>query len=241
MRTSNPALKAFTKREGSYASKPMTLMGAINKSFLLLFILITAAGAAWYYSAQGQDVTAIMIGGAIGGFIVALIVSFVPKTAPVLAPVYAVLEGMFVGGISAYYASLYEGIVMQAVLLTASVFLALLLAYRSRLIKVTRNFRLGVIAATGGIMIMYLLSFVLSFFGVTVPFLHDASPIGILISVAIVIVAALNLVLDFDFIENGSKAGLPKHMEWYAGFALLVTLVWLYLEILRLLAKLRRN
>ncbi|MGP1907054.1 Bax inhibitor-1/YccA family protein [Metabacillus sp. JX24] len=241
MRTSNPALKAFAKREGSYSSQPMTLMGAINKSFLLLFILITAAGAAWYYSAQGQDVSAIMIGGAIGGFVIALIVSFVPKTAPVLAPVYAVLEGMFVGGISAYYASLYEGIVMQAVLLTASVFLALLLAYRFRLIKVTRNFRLGVFAATFGILIMYLLSFILGFFGVAIPFLHDASPVGILISVAIVIVASLNLVLDFDFIENGSNAGLPKYMEWYAGFALLVTLVWLYLEILRLLAKLRRN
>ncbi|MTH54325.1 hypothetical protein GKZ89_13015 [Bacillus mangrovi] len=238
MRTANPTMKSLEKNIGYAGGKRMTLMGAVHKSFLLLFILVISAGATWYYAAQGDDVTPMMLIGAIGGLIFALITSFVPKASPVTAPVYAVLEGMFVGGISAYYASLYDGIVMQAVLITMGIFLGLLLVYRSGLIKVTQNFRIGVAAATLGVFMVYLISFVLGFFGLTVPFLHDSSIIGIIISLVIIVIAALNLVLDFDFIEYGAAHGLPKHMEWYAGFALLVTLVWLYLEILRLLSKL---
>jgi len=146
---------------------------------------------------------------------------------------------MFLGALSASYESLYNGITLQAALLTMAVFVALLMAYKTRLIKATENFKLGVVAATGGIMIMYLLSFVLGLFGITVPYLHENSLIGIGISVVIVIVAALNLVLDFDFIEGGAEQGAPKYMEWYGAFGLMVTLVWLYIEILRLLSKLR--
>jgi uncharacterized YccA/Bax inhibitor family protein len=157
------------------------------------------------------------------------------------APLYAVLEGLFLGGISALYELKFQGIVIQAVALTFGTLAALLLAYKSRLIKVTENFKLGVVAATGGIALVYLISIGLGFFGIRMPYLHDSGPIGIGISVFIVIVAALNLVLDFDFIEQGAAQGAPKYMEWYAAFGLLVTLIWLYLEILRLLAKVRRR
>ncbi|AZB42496.1 Bax inhibitor-1/YccA family protein [Bacillus sp. FJAT-42376] len=237
MRTANPTMKSFEKEIGYSGGRRMTLMGAVHKSFLLLFILVVSAGATWYYAAQGDNVAPMMMIGAIGGLIFALITSFAPKASPITAPIYAVLEGMFVGGISAYYSSLYEGIVMQAVLITMGVFLGLLLIYRSGLIKVTQNFRLGVAAATLGVFMVYLISFVLGLFGIAVPFLHESNTIGIIISLVIIVIAALNLVLDFDFIEHGAARGLPKHMEWYAGFALLVTLVWLYLEILRLLSK----
>ncbi|MGD6817454.1 Bax inhibitor-1/YccA family protein [Metabacillus sp. 84] len=237
MRTANPVMKSFEKQFGYTGGKRMTLMGTVHKSFLLLFILVVSAGATWAYAAQGDNVAPMMITGAIGGLIFALITSFAPKASPITAPVYAVLEGMFVGGISAYYSSIYEGIVMQAVLITMGIFLGLLLVYRSGLIQVTRNFRLGVAAATMGVFMVYLISFVLSFFGIAVPFLHESNMIGIIISLVIIVIAALNLVLDFDFIEHGAASGLPKHMEWYGGFALLVTLVWLYLEILRLLSK----
>ena len=149
------------------------------------------------------------------------------------------LEGLLLGGISSLYNQRFQGLPLQAVALTFGVFMALLIVYRTGLIRATENFRLGVVAATGGIAIMYLLSFVLGFFGVRMNFLHDSSPLSIGISLVIVVVAALNLVLDFDFIERGVENRAPKFMEWYAAFGLLVTLVWLYLEILRLLSKLQ--
>jgi uncharacterized YccA/Bax inhibitor family protein len=155
--------------------------------------------------------------------------------------VYAALEGLALGGISALFEARYPGISVQAVMLTFGVFAALLFAYTSRLIRPSENFKLGVVAATGGIALVYLVSIGLSFFGITIPFLHDSGPIGILVSVVIVVIAALNLVLDFDFIETGVARGAPRYMEWYAAFGLLVTLVWLYLEMLRLLSKLRRR
>ncbi|HEY4391973.1 MAG TPA: Bax inhibitor-1/YccA family protein, partial [Paenibacillus sp.] len=141
------------------------------------------------------------------------------------------------GAISAIYESMYYGITLQAALLTMGVFLALLIVYKTRMIKATENFKLGVFAATGGVALLYLLSIVLRMFGVQIPYLHDSTPIGIGISVVIVIIAALNLVLDFDFIEKGAQNGAPKYMEWYGAFGLMVTLVWLYLELLRLIAK----
>ncbi len=215
----------------------MTIDGTVNKSFITLAILLGAAFVTWSMFFNGQNVTPFMIGGAIGGLVVALIVSFKATTAPYLVPVYAALEGMFLGGLSATYESLYNGITLQASLLTMCVFVALLLAYKARIIKATENFKLGVFAATAGIMLLYLASFVLGFFGITIPYLHDNSLIGIGISLVIVVVAALNLVLDFDFIESGAQQGAPKYMEWYGAFGLMVTLVWLYIEMLRLLAK----
>jgi uncharacterized YccA/Bax inhibitor family protein len=169
----------------------------------------------------------------------AIVTVFKKEWAPITSPIYAVLEGFVLGGISSIFEASYPGIVIQAVGLTFGTLFALLIAYRSGLIKATENFKLGVVAATGGIFLVYMISFVLSFFGTTIPFIHESGTIGILFSLFVVVVAALNLVLDFDFIERGAESGAPKYMEWYAAFGLLVTLVWLYIEILRLLSKLR--
>jgi len=241
MRSGNPILndRAFDSGAQAYGRETMTLDGTVNKAFIMLVILSAGALVIWNQYFDGKEVFPLMIGSAIVGFLLALVIAFVRKAAPFLAPVYAAAEGIFVGGLSAYYESLYSGITLQAVLLTMAVFVALLLAYKTRLIRATQNFKLGVFAATAGIAIMYLLSFVLGFFGITIPYLHENNWIGIGISLFIVVIAALNLVLDFDFIESGARNGLPKYMEWYGAFGLIVTLIWLYLEILRLLAKLR--
>jgi len=180
----------------------------------------------------------LLVGG-IGGFIFALITMFKKTWAPVTAPIYALLEGLVLGGISAMFEMRYHGIAIQAVSLTFGTMFALLLAYRSGLIPVTQNFKLGIIAATGGIAIFYLAQIVLGLFGIHFTTINGSGPIGIAFSVFVVIVAALNLVLDFDFIESAAAAGAPKYMEWYGAFGLMVTLIWLYLEILRLLSKLR--
>jgi uncharacterized YccA/Bax inhibitor family protein len=240
-RSGNPTLKDNTfNRSGYYSGRDaMTIDGTVNKAFIMLALLLGGAFAVWAMYFKGQNVLPYAIVGVIGGFILALIISFIPKTSPYLVPIYAVLEGLFLGALSANYESLYNGITLQAALLTMGVFVALLLAYKTRIIKATENFKLGVFAATAGIALVYLLSFILGLFGISVPYLHDNSLIGIGISVVIVIVAALNLVLDFDFIETGSQQGAPKYMEWYGAFGLMVTLVWLYIEMLRLLSKLR--
>lgn len=226
----------------------MTLQGTVVKSGVLLTILTGTAGWVWHLFSASANVAAgagaimpWLIGGSLGGFIVALILCFNKTAAPYLSPVYAALEGLVLGGISAVAEAQYPGIAIQATGLTIGTFAALLLAYSSRLIKPTENFKLGVVAATGGIAIVYIVSLVLGMFGMHVPLIHSSGPIGIGFSCFIVIVAALNLVLDFDFIEQGAEQGAPKFMEWYAAFGLLVTLVWLYMEILRLLMKTRRN
>lgn len=218
----------------------MTIQGTVNRTFILLMLLLATFVYSWNQFLTSPDsVLPLILVGGIGGFVVALVTIFVPKISPFTAPVYALLEGLFLGAISAQYEAQYGGIVFQAVLLTIGVLLSLLLVYKSGLIKVTHNFRLGVVAATGAIFIVYLISFIGSFFGFEIPHLHEATPLGIAISVVIVIIAALNLVLDFDFIENAAKRQVPKYFEWYGAFGLLVTLVWLYLEILRLLSKIR--
>ena len=180
-----------------------------------------------------------MIGGFFAGFITALITIFNKKSAPITAPLYAIFEGLALGGVSYMYAQQFEGIVLNAVSLTALILLSLLMAYRSGLIKPTENFKLGVVAATGGIVLIYLISFIGSFFGMDLTLLNPAngSMFSIIFSLIVILIASLNLVLDFDFIEEASENGAPKYMEWYAAFGLMVTLVWLYLEILRLLAK----
>jgi len=225
----------------------MTVSGTVQKSFLMIAIVFATAIFSWssafpggWSAGMAPQIPVWYWPAAIGGLILAFVIIFKPTTAPFLAPLYAAAEGALLGAISAIFELRYPGIVLQAVLCTAGTFLGLLLAYQSKLIKVTDNFRLGLVAATGGIALVYLLSFALGFFGIPVPYLHDSGPIGIGISLFIVVVAALNLVLDFDFIERGAERGAPKYMEWYAAFGLVVTLVWLYLEILRLLGKARK-
>ena len=183
----------------------------------------------------------LMIFGAIGGFIVAIVTIFKKNWAPITVPIYAILEGLFLGGISQIFEKQFPGIVTQAIILTLGILGALLIAYKTKLIKPTENFKLGVSAATGGIFLVYLINFIMGFFGSSIPMIHESGLMGIGFSIFVVIIAALNLVLDFDFIEQGVELGAPKYMEWYGAFGLMVTLIWLYLEILRLLAKLQSN
>jgi len=238
-RSGNPTLNDKTfERAGQFSDlNRMTIGGTVNKAFITLIILLASAFSTWMMFFDGKNVVPFAIGGAVAGLIIAIILAFKPAISPYLVPIYALCEGFFLGAISATYETLYYGITLQAALLTMGVFLALLLAYKTRIIKATENFKLGVFAATGGVALLYLLSIVLRWFGIQIPYLHDSTPIGIGISVVIVIIAALNLVLDFDFIENGAQNGAPKYMEWYGAFGLMVTLVWLYLELLRLIAK----
>lgn len=220
----------------------MTLDGTVNKTGFLLALVMLSGAWTWTMSMNAvQQGLAIpswpYICGLVGFGLVFLLV-FKPNLCPMLAPVYAVLEGLFLGTMSATFELNYPGIAGQAIFLTFGILGALLLAYRSGLIKPSENFKLGIAAATGGIMLVYLISFGLSFFGISVPVIHESSPLGIAFSFFVVALASANLVLDFDFIENGVEKGAPKNMEWYGAFGLLVTLIWLYVEILRLLAKL---
>jgi uncharacterized YccA/Bax inhibitor family protein len=244
MRTANPALSDRTfgrVADVAEAGAQMTVEGAVNKIGFVFLLLLASAAYTWSLFVSGNPMAMVlMVVGGLGGFLVAIVtIWWKPQVAPVTAPIYGVLEGFLIGGLSAMFEAQYPGIVTPAVALTLGTLLAMLCAYRSGLIKVTDKFIMGVAAATGGILLVYLLSFVLSFFGVGVPYIHGSGPIGILFSVFVVVVAALNLVLDFSFIENGARRGAPKYMEWYAALALMVTLVWLYIEILRLLSKLR--
>jgi uncharacterized YccA/Bax inhibitor family protein len=181
---------------------------------------------------------AYVFGAVILALVAGLATSFKPTWSPYTAPAYALFEGVFLGAISGFFDAMYPGIAIQAVLLTCATFLCLLLAYRSGLIKATENFKLGIVAATGAIALIYLVSMVLGFFGIQIPLIHGNGIVGIIFSLVVVVIAALNLVLDFDFIEQGEANAAPKYMEWYASFGLLVTLVWLYIEILKLLVKL---
>ena len=248
MRSGNPALKSSTFLDlgtGTVVqggTGAMTLNGTVNKTAFLLVLTLVGAMYTWgmFFSGNTDQLMPWVLGGAIGGFVVALVTVFKKTWAPVTAPLYAVLEGLFIGGVSAIFEQRFPGIVMQAVGLTFGTLAALLVAYRSGLIRATENFKLGVVAATGGIALLYLVNIGMRLFGFEgMGFIHDSSLMGIGFSVVVVIVAALNLVLDFDFIEEGVEAGAPRYMEWYAAFGLLVTLVWLYLEILRLLSKLQ--
>ncbi|MCA1714688.1 MAG: Bax inhibitor-1/YccA family protein [Gammaproteobacteria bacterium] len=248
MRSGNPALKDSTfldlgsgtvvaSRDGA-----MTLNGTVNRTAFLLILTLVGAMYTWnlfFASAGTANLMPYVLVGALGGFAVALVTIFKKTWAPVTAPLYAGLEGVFIGAVSAMFEQRFPGIVMQAVGLTFGTLAALLMAYRSGLIRATENFKLGVVAATGGIMILYLVNIAMGFFGTSMPFIHDSGWLGIAFSGFVVVIAALNLVLDFDFIEQGVEQGAPKYMEWYAAFGLLVTLVWLYLEILRLLGKLQ--
>lgn len=243
MRTANPALnaKTFTGLRVADESGSMTIQGTVNKTGFLLLLVLIGAWWTWRMFFEAQNPAVVypwIMGGAIGGLVVAMVTIFKKEWAGVTAPAYAILEGFVLGGISSIFEAMYHGIVIQAVGLTFGTLFGLLIAYRSGMIKVTQNFRLGVVAATGGIFIVYMATWLLGLFGVSIPFIHQNGVIGIGFSAFVVVIAALNLVLDFDFIEQGAEHGAPKFMEWYAAFGLIVTLVWLYLEILRLLAKL---
>ena len=241
MRTSNPSLNDNTFRgEGVAIGEAMTLSGTINKTGVLVLCAFATAAWAWNStSISPERAPAFAIGGAIGGLIVAMVTIFKKSFAPITAPIYALLEGLLLGSISQLFEKAYPGIAISAVTLTFGTLFALLIAYRIGLIRATEKFTLGVVAATGGIAFFYLLTMVLGFFGIQFNSIYGTGMVGVVFSLFVVVVAALNLVLDFAFIENGAAAGAPKYMEWYGGFSLLVTLVWLYLEILRLLAKLR--
>jgi uncharacterized YccA/Bax inhibitor family protein len=255
MRSANPALgeqtfEGVTARPGA-GVPAMTINGTVNKTGFCLLLLLATASWTWGLAAPGSGPMATpanpaaampwMMVGAIGGLVVALITVFKKEWAPVGAPAYSLLEGLFLGGISAVFEAKYPGIVSQAVFLTFGTLGALLMAYRSGLIQVTDNFRLGVVAATGGIFLVYLIGFVMSFFGSSIPMIHESGMVGIGFSLVVVGIASMNLVLDFDFIEKGAEMGAPRYMEWYGAFGLIVTLAWLYLELLRLLSKLQER
>jgi len=246
MRSGNPALNKNTfKNISTNSSNVMTIDGTVNKTIISLLILI---GTSIY--TFNSEITSLIFPGLIGGFIFALITIFKKEWAPYTVPIYAVLEGVALGGISLFFNKMYPGIAQQAIFLTFGIFGALLFAYKTKIIKVTQNFRLGIFAATAGIAVAYIINMIVSWWsGSGLYFMTIGQPgapapmISVCFSIFVVIIAALNLVLDFDFIEEASESNVPKYMEWYATFGLLVTLIWLYLEILRLLAKLqsRRN
>lgn len=245
MRTGNPALNEKTfqalSKESVDAGSLMTVQGTAWKTLILLGLCAATAGVTWTRAIEGNLPAAmpLVLGGAIGGLIVALVTAFMPRWSAFTAPLYALLEGLFLGGISGIYALQNDGsgIVLQAISATFGTLCALLLAYTSGWIRVSENFKLGVIAATGGIAIVYLISILMNLFGYRMPYIHDNGLVGIGFSLVVVVIAALNLVLDFDFIEDAARRGAPKYMEWYGAYGLMVTLVWLYLEILRLLSK----
>ena len=238
MRSGNPALSRKTfENLITTPNEVMTLDGAVNKTVISMGILLLAG----YYT-YSNGIVNFVWPGFIGGFIVALVTIFKKEWSPITVPIYAFLEGLALGGISLVFTeAFYDGIVSQAIMLTLGILFSLLFAYKSKIIKPTENFKLGLFAATGGIAVVYVISFFMSMFGSEgLPVLDptNASMLSIGFSLFVVVIASLNLVMDFDFIEEGAANGSPKYMEWYGAFGLLVTLIWLYLEILRLLAKL---
>ncbi len=242
-RSSNPALNSNTFKNNSKSSslfldKTMTIKGTVDKTAIALVLLIISA----YFTFSSGNENMIILG-SVGGLVTALVTIFKKEWSPFTVPIYAILEGLALGSLSYIYNSQYDGIVLQAISITVLVLFSLLFAYRSKIIKPSENFKLGLFAATGGIFLLYLISFIMSFFGSGISLLspNNSSLLSIGLSFGIVIIAALNLVIDFDFIEEGSEKGAPKYMEWYGAFGLLVTLIWLYLELLRLLAKLRNR
>ena len=246
LRTSNPALneKAF-RGEVAVGGEAMTLHGTVNKTGVLLLCVLATAAWTWgmAHSETPQAATPWMIGGLLGGMVTALVTIFKRSWAPITAPLYALLEGLVLGGISAMFDKSYHGIAIQAVGLTFGVLFVMLMAYKTGVIRATERFKLGVIAATGGIAVFYLVVMVLGLFHLNVGMgiLYGGGPWAIAFSLFVVAIAALNLVLDFDMIETGVRMNAPKYMEWYGAFGLMVTLIWLYLEILRLLANARRR
>ena len=231
-RSGNPAFSQGFGINQSVTGEVMTLDGTVNKTGILLGLCVGGAYFGW--NAPGLVLPAVLI-----GFVIALFTIFRPKNSPYTAPAYAAIEGVALGGITMIFEAQYPGIGIQAIGLTFGILASLLFCYKSGIIKPTENFRLMIFAGTMGIFILYLVGFIMSFFGNSIGFIHSNGLFGIGFSLFVVAIASLNLVLDFDFIEEGAEKGMPKYLEWYGAFSLMVTLIWLYLEILRLLAKIR--
>jgi uncharacterized YccA/Bax inhibitor family protein len=249
MKSSNPVLnnKAIRRAADSVLNSTgtMTVQGTVSKTYFLLFLCSLSATIVWYiYNSSpsgAASVTPLIPIGAICGFILAIVTAFKTNWANVTAPTYAIFEGLFLGALSAMIDSIFPGIVLQATALTFAVLLTMLIAYRTGMIRATEKFKSVIVAATGGIALVYLVSIIMSFFGVQIPYIHQGGTIGIGFSLFVITIAALNFILDFDFIEEASRSGAPKVLEWYGAMGILITLVWLYLEIVRLLIKLRSN
>ena len=251
MQTSNPAVKdgMFTRARANagHSAETMTVGSTVNKIGILLLLATSTAAWSWDQvmpssipvNGQTQSGAGLFMAAGIVGFILALVTIFKQTWAPVTAPIYAAVQGVFLGAISAQFEMRYPGIAMQAAFGTLATLGAMLVCYKTGVIKVTESFRMGVFAATGGLMGLYLLSWILGMFGIDIPMIHEGGMMGIGFSLFVVGLAALNLVLDFDHIERGERAGAPKYMEWYGSFMIMVTLVWLYIEMLRLLSKLK--
>ncbi|HEX8332074.1 MAG TPA: Bax inhibitor-1/YccA family protein [Segetibacter sp.] len=246
LKSGNPTLtqKIFNTTLSDQQQGVMTARGAINKFGFLFLMVIAGAAYTWHLFYQGKSVMPFILTGAIGGLIVALVISFKRSWAPFLAPLYGLLEGLFIGALSAIindaFKESYPGIVMQAVGLTMGVAISMFLLYNFRIIQATQKFKSIIFTATLGIGIFYLATMVLRMFGVEMGFMNfgDNSWLGIGISLFVVAIAALNLIMDFDMIEQGAEMGAPKYMEWYCAFGLMVTIVWLYIEMLKLLSRL---
>jgi uncharacterized YccA/Bax inhibitor family protein len=242
MRSSNPVMAGrIYEKEGVAAagSGVMTINGTLNKTGIMLLLLIAAASYTWRMVSGADAGNAGMFAmiGAIGGFILALVTVFRPQSSGITAPIYAILEGLFLGAISAIINAQYPGVAFQAVLLTIGTLFTMLFLYRSGRIRATPRFQRGVMMATGAVFFAYLISWILSLFGMGMGYMFSASPLGIIINLVIIVIAALNLILDFNFIEKGAQMAAPKYMEWYGAFGLMVTLIWLYIEFLRLLSR----
>ena len=248
--SSNPTLSENKFRDTAITTitdeNAMTMKGTLNKFGFMLIMLMGTAYYSWKEASNGGENTMAMVwGGIIGGFIIAIVLMFKREWSPYLAPLYALLEGLFIGAISSFFNAAYPGIVIQAVGLTFSVGIGMYFLFSFRIIRATEKFKSVLIAATVGIGLFYLATFIIGRFGVdvneTMPFINGGGMFGIGFSLFVVAIAALNLIMDFDMIEKGSEMGAPKYMEWYGAFGLMVTFVWLYLEILRLLSKITRR
>jgi uncharacterized YccA/Bax inhibitor family protein len=242
LRSSNPVLAGRIFEKAGVAapgSSVMTINGTINKIGLMLLLVIAAAAYTWkiVMGADPGRAGTLAIAGAIGGFIMALVTVFRPRSSAVTAPIYAILEGLLLGALSAVINAAYPGVAFQAVLLTIGTLFTMLFLYRSGRIRATPRFRRGVMMATGAVFFAYLASWIMSLLGMPVGFMHSSGPVGIVVNIVIIVIAALNLIIDFDFIEKGSRMAAPKYMEWYGAFGLMVTLIWLYIEFLRLLTR----
>ncbi|ANF96127.1 Bax inhibitor-1/YccA family membrane protein [Paenibacillus bovis] len=230
--------RAFSEERDYDQRESMTIAGAAGKALVLTVLLILSAAYTWYLFNKGEDIRTYMIVGMIGSLVIALPTTFFPKIAPVTAPLYVIVNGLALGGLSAMVETVYPGIALNAVLITVGILFFMLLLYATRIVRVTPGLAMGIMLCTLAIAFVYLINFVLSFFGMSVPYIHDTGWIGIGISIFVVIVATANLLLDFRTIEESAQAGMPKYMEWYGAFGLMVTVIWMYVEILRLLSKL---
>ena len=240
-RSSNPAFRSEYFQSTAAAGQVMTIQGTINKIGFLMLLLIASGSFTWKMALEGvASLQSMMYLGIFGGLITALFTVFSPRNARFSAPIYAVFEGLALGGISGLFHMAYQGIVLNAVMLTLATLFGMLFLYKTEIVNPTERFKAGVMSATMGVCFAYLFSFILSMFGLASP-IHATGGVGIIISLVVVVIAALNLILDFDMIVKGANSGAPEHMEWYGAFGLLVTLVWLYLELLRLLAAFQRR